>query len=434
MKNKLLARIGWIKNLLIVLLLVSAVFLGSQTGLFSHLSLDTPLLGSTEKSRPEETAPESPAQAATPLMISVNLPDGSHHGIKYHSEALRQTYESFSGLLGEALGSSGEPVPVTAAQWESALCSSGVFFDFLYPQSLSALANWLGTEMDGDARNHTARRLCLAQDSSGLFLYYIRALDGCSYRCSTALDPQALSSRLSVYPSNSAFFAFEQPDSCGSLDPYSFFTGTLPQLEELNITNPLRTAGTVEGLLALFGMNSYVARQYPEADGTTVFVEGDATLRVSPGGEVSYRQSGEAALTVSAADQIPTAGEVAEAAWSLAAQSIGALCANGEITLSGMGYNTDAETYTVTFDYLSCGLPVRLAGGVSAAEITISGSAITQAHMHFRQFDLSGERAVPLPETQAIAVVQAGNGGEPLLAYLDKGSTAEPKWIINNQS
>ncbi len=147
--------------------------------------------------------------------------------MKYNGDALDEAYDWFTASLGEALGSSGDPVEVGMDEWDGALHGSGVFFDYLYDQSLASLANWLGVEISSDASLHTARRLCLAIEDGAVSLYYIRAVDGKAYRCETALNSGTSRVPPRRICPNGAQFAFEAGEGYDSFDPYYAVLQTL---------------------------------------------------------------------------------------------------------------------------------------------------------------------------------------------------------------
>ena len=203
------------KDLIILLLIASALLLGFRSGVIDRLRRNIDPAG-----QPDGPVSTSVSAAAVPFVIAVvGEESGGRCGQTYGVARVGETYERFSAVLGEALGSSGNPEQISEAQWRAALSGPGVFFDFLYDQPLSLLAGWLGTEIVGGAASHTARRICLSLEGDRLALYYIRARYGEFYRCDTALSSSTLSARLKENPANGALFAFEL-DEDTAVDAY----------------------------------------------------------------------------------------------------------------------------------------------------------------------------------------------------------------------
>ena len=406
----------WGKNVLIVVLVITALMLGSLTGVFGGLRRSDGL-------QDDAVLPESGGVAAAAMPFVMAVADGhvGRCGVTYGAERIEALYERFSAALGEALGSSGTPEEVTEQQWRAALGGPGVYFDYLYEQPLSVLSAWLGTEVTGGAGAHTARRICLALEGDGLALYYVRARSGGFYRCETALSASAVSARLQEYTSNGASFVWELTED-ENLDPYALFEEGLQTLSHAEGTNPIRDTAVSGQLPELFGFAA--ARSYTEED-DTVYVEGDATLRVSSSGAVNYRCY-EEGLELGGAYM--SAQAVVEAARALCQRGPGASCGAAKLGLSDVRYDQNTNTYTVCFEYAVDGVPVRLPEG-PAAELTVTDGRLQEAAIHFRSYALTTETTTPLPPALAMAAVRAAGGGEPLLAYVDSVSAVNLRWL-----
>ena len=74
-----------------------------------------------------------------PYAAAVTLSDGTRCGAAWGSGS-QAIYERFSALLGEALGSAGNPVRATAESWREALSGPGAYFDFRAQLPLALLA------------------------------------------------------------------------------------------------------------------------------------------------------------------------------------------------------------------------------------------------------------------------------------------------------
>lgn len=414
-RKKRLVELG--KDLVILLLIASVLFLGQKSGVIARLRTGIVPAGETDSA-----VSAGVTAAATPFAVAVvGENPGGRYGLTHGLARIEETYDRFSAALGEALGSSGEPEQVEESMWRKALTGPGVYFDYLYEQPLSLLAIWLGTEIDGGAASHTARRLCLAMEEDGPALYYIRARYGEYYRCATALSASALSARLLEYPANGALFAFEL-DENSSVDAYSLLEQGMQSFARVSAVNPLRDSSRLSALPGLFEFSS--VRSYSETDGT-VFVEGDATLRVSVDGTVNYRCK-TGGLAVGTETMSPQTA--VEAARRLCQSGPGANCGAASLTLSSVRYDQESDTYYVSFEYAVDGVPVRLTEG-PAAELTVSHGYLREAVLRYRGYSAEAEAVEPLPREQALAAADAMGAAALTLTYVDTMRSVSLQWL-----
>ena len=426
------------KNLVIAALVILALFLGGETGLPGEIFAATSIQdvlggifgGGTPLGTSEDDLPKAALQAAKPLFISVNSAgeDGiDRYGVKYDGKLLDSVYSKYSAVLGEALGSSGDPQLVPREHWEKALQQNGVFFDYLYDQPLELLAQWLGTNMNGGAAEHFARRICLSHEGKSLVLYYYSSDSGNYYRCDTAQSPNYVLQRIQETRPNGSHFAYEQENN-EHLDPDTMFIGGITEDGSLTVKNPIGKTIDANALLEVFAINSYVARRY-ESDGTTVYVEGEDTLRISSSGGLSFQSAPESGIPLTVSGELPTMAEAVEAARILVQSSAGAVSGEAELWLSGVVFNPVKEEYTISFGYIVGGMPVQLSGSSAAVEITVRAQHIVKAEMILREYSFSGETSAPYPEHVSAAALSPGDAGEPLLVYYESGDRADLKWI-----
>lgn len=413
-----------VKTAAIVLLSALLVLLLGEAGAFSEV--DASALFSTESGVQQEEDAGYTA-AARPLRVVVTPEAGLHCAVLYDKTALDAAYADFSGSLGMALGSSGEPQAVAEAEWETALSASGVYFDFQGDQLLSVLAEWLGAPLSGGAGSHTARRLCLVRDGDGVALYYARAREsGEYYRCTTKLLWSAVSEQLDGYSPNGAQFNFELDEPFSLVDPCAVLLTGQQTVPALTASNPTLSGDVSETAMQTFGMNSVLASRYPETDGTQVCVEGDSVLRLAPDGRVSYtgapKEDETARLSEAAAIELGR---------RVCAQTVGASSGEAELMLTFIYQDKDTGDYTLRFDYIVNGLPVAFSDGGSAAELTISGGAVTAASLVYRGYAYAGGEERPLPPMLAAAAAQASGGGDPVLAYCDDMTSVSACWIMD---
>ena len=74
----------------------------------------------------------------------------------------------------------------------------------------------------------------------------------------------------------------------------------------------------------------------------------------------------------------------------------------------------------------------RFSDGGSAAEIALSGTAITRLSLRFRQYSASGEMSLLLPLRQTLAIAAEHPGTELSVGYADSGGdTVSASWLAD---
>ena len=433
MKNKE-KLIDYGKDALIVLLLISAVFLLLKAVLYQPQEVLGGLgafLGSEPSGTITETGDSLVASAAAkPCYVLVTTEDGSHYAAKYDGANKEKLLSQFSPYLGEALGSASSLERITESGWETVLGVSGVFFDYIYPQPLTAMASWLGTELSGSAGEHMVRRLYLGGEKDVLYLYYIDESSMSVYRCATALSLSSFSAKIAELPMGSAHFAFEMGEEYENLDPYFILSDEECRLRAMSAANPFKDGYSANELLALFEMNSRTALPYPESDGSSVYVDSNKTLRIDSGGKLSFSVSEGVGIAIHGSRGELRIQDCVTRVNSLVQSSIGASCGEATVGLVGISNTLDASNCTLYFGYFLDGLPVGLPGGAYAARAQISNGSVTRVDMYYRGYTPLGETLMPLPEKQVCAIA-AERGGEPLLRYDDSVEGFSCSWVTN---
>ena len=418
-----------VKNILIIFLSVSALFLSTRTGMYSQLFHSSPFISSALRYLSEFfTADYSVSaedakgysQAAKPFAVLTRSAGDEMYVSMWNSDDLESAYDSYSAALGEALGSAGEASEITEQSYRSLLeNNSCVYFDFYYPQQLSLLAGWLGTSMSD---SHTTSAVLLAESpDSGSVLCYMDYSSGVFYRCLTELSWSSVSSKLAEHNDVSAKLAYMLGYSNQGLDPYTIIPDKTPQKNSFATKNPFRINLLTSSVLSVFSMNSYIASVYQESDGTTVYVESDRTLRISPDGCVIFRsaETSSQAISVSTADCL-------ELAYQLVSSCAG-LCSS-DLDIYLIAADRQSGECTFTFGYVLDGIPLVADDGSFAAQVRVNSAGINWASILFRSYEDTGESVVLLPASLQAAVIQTTGGGKMFLTYSDNGLTAEPQW------
>ncbi len=419
MKNDRRTRlVEWGKTALIVALSLSGIYLLGLAQ-FASGSLDRlhDLLFSTPASHSTPT-PVQPASAmAYPVRLAV-YQNGQRYGLQYDRNTTDAVYSQLLTLLSEALSSAGTPQSVTQQDWNTALCRTGIYVDYLYPIPLHSLSGWLNSGLGNSALTGSARRICLAEDDAGgVSLFYINASDGSYYASRTTLSLTShLETAVRDTSPNGALFAFEVP-GMESLDPYTLLT-TTPQARIYHADNPLLTdSKRVSELLTVLGFRSQSIALDPVSGGQ--YVEGNDFFRLSPNGMVSFHTVGnsDARLHIPNLSLSGTLDYVR----ALANQTAGAWCGEARLNLSQV--QETPEGLEVTFQYCLNGSAVTLKQA-DAARFLVKNGTIIDFSLYLRTYTDTQETTPLLPVGQATAAMEAldANGRELTLVYQDSGA------------
>lgn len=252
-----------VEDVVIALLIVSAVFFGWKSRLFGNPTAKTSdlfdWLGIRTLSA--DSADETPAltAAAIPLCIVVTNQDRDHYGVRYDMDEIEALYGKSVVIFGEALGSAGEAEEISESEWRTALLSCGVYYEYLSPVELSLLSEWYGGEITADWGDIPVRRLCVVAGDDGNRLYFMDDDSGGFYAADAA--PSARITTLAEASGiNSTFFAFEMDDTYESPDSYTVLNLDMISYPVVEAADPLQDDETLRSVLVSLGIidqNSY---------------------------------------------------------------------------------------------------------------------------------------------------------------------------------
>ena len=406
-----------VQNILITLLALSAAVLFTQTQLYN------PNLTTGE-------APSAPVQSAAPaeeLAAPVRTAVTGDYG-RCGGMALTTADPAFADPLGrrllEALGSARDYVPCARADFLRALRGPSLYYDFLEPLPLPVLAALLGggEEVSQDL---SARRLLIVPQDGGSALYLWDGGEGC-FRASTAVSADSLEQVIGRYELGDASFAMDGNGLERDLDPCSLLPAQPPALAAYTLGDPL--AGGTDWLLSALGFNPRSRTRHTESNGTELIMDGDRTLRIRPDNSVHYQSGDEPSLRVKSAGETPTAREAALGAGSLLSGLLSPVSGEARPWLQSL--RRSGEVTVLRFGYQLQGVPVRFQDGGFAAEVTLTGSAVTALTLRFRQYAAAeGESSLLLPLPQALAVAAADPGKELSIGYVERGGECRAYWL-----
>lgn len=408
-----------LQNILIALLALSAAALFAQTQFYG---LDLAAGYGAGAAGTEPSAAPAAALSA-PVRTAVTGDYGRHGGITL-TTADGGFADPLGRLLLEALGSARDYAPCAPGDFLRALEGPSLYYDFLEPLPLSVLAGLLGEE-DASFPGLSARRLLLVprQDGVGLFLW-----DGGEdcFRAATAVSAGSLEQVIGRYELGNASFAMDGGPG-EALEPCSLLPAQPPELAAYALGSPL--AGGTDWLLSALGFSLQGRTRHTESNGTELIMDGERTLRIRPDGSVHYQSGNEPGLRVEAAGELPTDWEAARGAASLLEGLIASVSGDARLWLSGLRRSGDVTV--LRFGYQLEGVPVRFQDGGAAAEITLTGAAVTSLSLRFRQYGPAEGSSLLLPLPQALAVAAASPGKELSIGYVERDGECRACWLCD---
>lgn len=434
----------WVKNLLIVLLVLSALYLAGRSGVTSELSGDASpgwlsalVAFFQDDPNPVQTSGVNrPSMAAQAVRMAV-CNGTERFAVQYDTTQVDRLFDDMSGLLGEGLATAQPPAPITEAAWRDALHAPGIYFDFLGSIPLDALYAWLGEGAYNANLTGSARRVLLALDGTGtVCLYYSNGDASLYYACETSVVyPGHLEKALEGYGGNGGLFAFEYgtEHTYARLDPYVLILPTVPSPPVYQVSIPQFSMGStqLEQLQSAldFRPQSSGAAYTVQGGGLTIR-DGHETLTILEDGTVTYH------VPTQDASRYPVGGTAQDAADTQIIEAVRRLAAEACSQTSGprlylkkLVHDADGVV-TLTFGYSLNGAEVRLPGDQPAAEFTVRQGQITDYTIRLRSYEATQTHTLLLGELQAAAAMSAlgQTGQELILRYEDNGVTAQACW------
>lgn len=416
----------WIKNGIILILVVCAAALLRYTDYYSNASsFFSGLIHSRYEDSPGGGSDDGQNLSAIhidPMAVSVYLGSGSRYASIYDKSSIQEDYQRFSAYLAEALGSSGEPVKLSREDWIKALGRESVYIAFQAPQPLSELSALLGAQMSSVAGSSFSRELCLSCDEEQVGLFFVS--DGEYYYCSTGVSDDALRARLTEFVPNSTQFSHEM-SMLSDMKDSILVPQSLPEICTVIPGGAVSQARMRELLFPMFGINEYSISEYSGGNGTVVYREDDCALHISTGGTAEYFLDDDSQLSAKG-DSLQSAIELC---WQMVDASIAGECGEADIYMAGAEYDSKADSIRVYFAYSINSIPIRLSDGAYAAEFEIKASVPVYAKFCFRSFSLGEDKLEVLPLLQAAAIASANGSAGIRLSYSESGSGISCVWV-----
>jgi len=424
--SKLLKHKEMIKTILIAVLVLSAVLLAGKAGYYSAIS-DKLRMGAGASDEGSLAADNIESfTGLRPFAVAVKPEDGGMLCVRYSYEEMTLTYSRLSVLLAEAIDSITTITKTDEPGWRNAIKNQSAYFCFYFRIPMSLLALNLGVS-DAELEGISATEILLSNEYGTTTLYFRDGADT-YYACETDMGSSALSSAIEQFEGASASFAYED-EAHQKLAPYTIISQSDYEISYLTATSAFSDSFDCEPIFSSCGINSKVMKSYPENSGT-VFVENNKTLRMNRDGSASF------SITSNAGEESGKAGAIdivsaVNLAVGLTSKVIAPNTGDASLVLSGVSFDEETSSYTITMEYTVNGILVSLKSGESAVTIVVQNGRIEKASFRALSFAVGRADTSVLASAQAVAIADA-RGGYLRLSYAEDATGAFAcKWVVD---
>lgn len=426
-----------IKNLLIVLLTCTALWLVVDSQLFGHLPGRTEPRdeygdGDGDDINYTETVS---GQLTLPLQMAVINQSGCY-GVQYNSREVSDLFEQVLPVLGEALSGAEQVLPCTRAQWQQKLTEGPAFWlDLQGKVPLNVLTNWVSGTENSRLTADTTHLLLGVDGKQSVQLYYQDAADGQFYMCVVDMvDANDLRNSLEQVAPNGASFAVQDPE-LAAIQPQMLILPQTPQPGEYSSSNPLTAGDEQERLDALLEQLSFpveITTVYDTPEGKRARA-GNDTLTISGTGVVSYestREEGRYPVDNNGEDS-PEYCAV-DGARQLVCGLLEPWSGSAGLYLNKVEQLSE-NSWRVEFRYELDNIPALVGSNGYAASVLVDQGYITQYEMQLRTFTPINNQTtlvLSLRQAAAIAASMDEENGVLQLCYQDNGDVYRAGWVV----
>ena len=419
-----------IKTVIIILLIISMVFLGWQSRIFSGTAAGNTIFsglfgksGTTESGgfdNERNYAVYSSFEIARPSCIVITNAGGEHYGVKYDFSELVSVYERTGSIFCEAIGTSGKFTEINKKAWESALQAVNVYFEYYMPMRLDILSYCMNEETPAGLGITEVKRMAVAIVDGVSRLYFCSEQTGKCYMSETSISAESILSRIGLQTNSAISFAFEKSSDFIDSIRYQVIFDNIEEYPIVVSDNPLRDRNIEDFVLTQLGINLSSASNYTEADGTEVFVGSDFTLRLKSDGNLAVKITEQ---PLGRGSEM-TPGEIVGFAWQTVSGCVSGTVGEASVFLES--YEEKGDESIVTFQYAAAGGRVNVLGDGFAAKVIVENDEISEITLNLRKFEITNEMIHLLPALQSVAAA----GEEIIINYTDMGlGRLEPKWV-----
>lgn len=430
-EQKHLRVVEGLKNILMVALIGSALYLTTQVEAFtsfssyiqeSSLNVDTAYTQSSEL-----------VEGVLPVGMMVTLleEEGTVEqlGVQYQVEQGEIFFDSTFQLLKEALGNLGEAEKITQEEFLHTVTSPpSLFFELFGSIPLELLEKWLnsGSVQGNDG---SAERLALALWEGELsFLYQ----EGDSfYACPVAvLEQSRLETVISQVAGEELLFA-GQEEALSGLYPLVLLGGEPKETFSYVVSPAFEREGELDAFLALLDVQHSSHSQYT-TDEAVVVRSGTDSLRFSKDGLILYQGEGNLRYTLPRSGASISLQQQVEGAQKFAYDLLQGLETVPELSLYSVEEREEGQV--ISFSYSFDGVPLVWNHEKVGAVFHLEGEAIRSFSLQYRHY-VGSELAVPtlpLEQVQAVLLGAGVENGDVFFAYQDTGSDlVSAGWVLD---
>lgn len=427
--SKMRRVIETLKNLLIVGLVCSALWLVRETRMFRMPGMLEP----PRHSQQSGAAQGAYSAAISPLRMAVMNQSGCC-GVQYDSPELATAFNRMAPVLNEALSGAEMPRPMTREEWEALLLSApGVYFDFQGALPLPVLAGWLSGQ-ENPVLAARVRHLLLASDGrEGVVLAYRDEDSGQYFVCSAGLvSLNHLQSVVAQVQPNGAVFACQAADYAKLLAPYTLITAQTPMPREYTASNPIpaEEEQRLDELLEALSFPLGITTVYDTPEGRRAR-SGNDTLSISNDGLVTYYSTPqEQRYPVTASEGGSPVYAAVDSAARLVRGVLDLWQGEARVYLEQVTEQSQ-DSWRMTFRYALNDTPVQVGRRGYAATVLVEQGYITEFELQLRSYAGLEQTTLILPQRQAAAAMaQLGkDGGQLQLRYQDNGDVVKAGWV-----
>lgn len=436
-----------IKTVLLVVLIVGAVFMAYSTWFYDNPMGDNAfsalISGNVSNMSGDYAMHASGAVHAqiNPMRISVKNEYG-RFGAEYSDTAVEAMYDLTRGLMAEALSvQSGTWRGVDEDYWREALGSKSVLYDYQGLVRADTVTQWLwgGQNETGDIKGRYVL-LTVNPKSEKTYIIIKNPYTGEIYASETQVDKATALSVIDSISGDSHYLAYELADTdYARLVPESFVKdGHKPSVIGGFNAAAYFSDEQRENFLKSFGFAPYSVSEHVESDGTRVYIEENATVRVENDGFTVYTYTGsdeQTGIFVQSAQQHPSAAEIFETARILVSRLAASADGEGKIYPQDFRYFPEYSCWVADFGWSVNGIPVDRQDTGYAARVVISDRRVSEVHFYMRSYQSTDRPAKAISKKLAAAAVDAQElNCELELRYTDGGqSELEPAWYRKNR-
>lgn len=158
---------------------------------------------------------------------------------------------------------------------------------------------------------------------------------------------------------------------------------------DILLTDEVAREDIMSNILPLFHMNPNSLRRYTEVDGTVVYVENNAVLKLTTDGYIHYQPKDDGISVSSITSPNVNDSVISTAAFVDRLNSTAGLHSTMQISSKLTSEELSSERLTLTFDYLANGSPVRSVGS-PAVSVTIKDGRIIEYRHKLCSFERTG--------------------------------------------